>query len=127
MNSDLLGRLAAEMEVPNEDSEALFVRLRTAWNWSTDVSPGLTAEELITTGRALEVEAEVPFFASEGIAVVGVSAGLAVPMIRIGGGCDFEPPISEASARRFYCLLRAACDEALRQLAQRGSQPTSLC
>ena len=113
MSSNLIDRFAAETEVSDHDAQAFFIHLQTAWNWSTNIVPDLEEEEMITTGRALDLEAEVPFFEGEQITVICPYKGSLIPRIHIGVNCELEPPFSEAAARRFFVALRAASDKAL--------------
>lgn len=117
MSSTLIDRL--EAEAPDHDAEGFLVHLQTAWNWSTDIFPDLAEEEMITTGRTLDLEAEVPFFEGEEISAVLPSNGSVIPTIHIGANCKLELPFSEAAARRFLLALRAASDKALGLLAGR--------
>lgn len=118
MSSSLIDRLTAEAEAdaPDHDAEGFLVYLQTDWNWSTDIFPDLE-EEVITTGRTLNLEAEVPFFEGEEISAVLPSNGSVIPTIHIGANCKLEPPFTEAAARRFFVALRVASDKALDLLA----------
>lgn len=109
MSRRLLNELVAEVEVPDEDSEALFVRLRTAWNWSTDVFPDLPADECLTMGRTLEVEAEVPFFESETV-TVRATRGL---VLQFGESLELHLPNDSASALRILLQLPETCRDGL--------------
>ncbi|MFC2094951.1 hypothetical protein ACFLSW_00730 [Candidatus Bipolaricaulota bacterium] len=118
MSSNLIDRLTAEADASDVDAEAFSVRLQTAWDWSTKISPDLDEGDAITTKRTLEVEADMPFLEDKQIVAIYQRKDSVVPTIRIGALFELEPPFSEAAARQFFTSLRAASDSALNLLAK---------